>query len=58
MYRRRFSGETQRNYLRDIGALATFLGRSPDTATTDDLRRFRHRPQDRQDPVGQAARQR
>ncbi|MER9256320.1 phage integrase N-terminal SAM-like domain-containing protein [Mesorhizobium sp. M0598] len=37
---RRFSRETQRNYLRDIGRLATFLGRSPDTATTDDLRRF------------------
>ncbi|ESY89552.1 MULTISPECIES: phage integrase N-terminal SAM-like domain-containing protein [Mesorhizobium] len=33
----RFSRETQRNYLRDIGRLATFLGRSPDTATTDDL---------------------
>lgn len=32
---RRFSPETQRNYLRDIGRLATFLGRPPDTATTD-----------------------
>jgi len=37
---RRFSRETQRNYLRDIGRLAAFLGRSPDTATADDLRRF------------------
>ena len=36
MNMRRFSGETQRNYLRDIGRLATFLGRSPDTATGDD----------------------
>lgn len=36
---RRFSRETQRNYLRDIGRLATFLGHSPDTATADDLRR-------------------
>lgn len=33
MNMRRFSQETQRNYLRDIGRLATFLGRSPDTAT-------------------------
>ncbi|RWO81004.1 phage integrase N-terminal SAM-like domain-containing protein [Mesorhizobium sp.] len=40
MTMRRFSRETQRNYLRDIGRLATFLGRSPDTATADDLRRF------------------
>ncbi|MER8475991.1 hypothetical protein [Mesorhizobium sp. M1163] len=32
MNMRRFSRETQRNYLRDIGRLATFLGRSPDTA--------------------------
>jgi len=37
---RRFSRETQRNYLRDVGRLATFLRRSPDTATVDDLRRF------------------
>jgi integrase/recombinase XerD len=37
---RRFSRETQRNYLRDIGRMAAFLGRSPDTATADDLRRF------------------
>ena len=40
MNMRRFSPETQRNYLRDIGRLATFPGRSPDTATADDLRRF------------------
>ncbi|MCJ2124403.1 tyrosine-type recombinase/integrase [Methylobacterium sp. J-077] len=35
-----FSRATQRNYIRDIGRLATFLRRSPDTATGDDLRRF------------------
>ncbi len=40
MNMRRFSRETQRNYLRDIGRLAAFLRRSPDTATADDLRRF------------------
>ena len=37
---RRFSRETQHNYLRDVGRFATFLGRSPDTATVDDVRRF------------------
>jgi len=40
MTMRRFSAETQRNYVRDIGRLASFLGRSPDTATVDDLHRF------------------
>ncbi|MBZ9898530.1 site-specific integrase [Mesorhizobium sp. BR1-1-6] len=51
MNMRRFSRETQRNYLRDIGRLATFLGRSPDTATTDDLRRFQIEQQDDGVPV-------
>jgi len=37
---RRFSRETQRNYIRDVGRFATFLRRSPDTATADDIRRF------------------
>jgi integrase len=37
---RRFSLETQRNYIRDVGRFATFLGRSPGTATAEDLRRF------------------
>ena len=32
MEMRRFSRETQRNYLRDVGRFARFLGRSPDTA--------------------------
>lgn len=40
MTMRRFSAETQRNYMRDIGRLASFLGRPPDTATVDDLHRF------------------
>jgi len=30
---RRFSRETQRNYIRDVGRFASFLGRPPDTAT-------------------------
>ncbi len=37
---RRFSRETQRNYIRDVGRFASFLGRPPDTATVEDLRRF------------------
>src|SRR5215475_5055845 len=37
---RRFSRETQRNYVRDVGRFATFLGRSSDTATPDDVRQF------------------
>ena len=48
---RRFSHETQRNYLRDVGRLATFLGRRPDTATADDLRRFQVEQQDAGVPV-------
>ena len=38
MNMRRFSRETQRNYNRDFGRLATFLGRSPHTTKADDLR--------------------
>lgn len=51
MNMRRFSSETQRNYLRDIGRLATFLGRSPDTATADDLRRSQIEQQEDGVPV-------
>ncbi|TFI58871.1 integrase [Sphingomonas parva] len=40
MRMRRFSEATQRNYIRDIGRFATFLGRPPDRATAEDLRRF------------------
>jgi hypothetical protein len=40
MNMRRFSRETQRNYVRDVGRFATFLGRSFDTATPDDVRQF------------------
>jgi len=40
MNMRRFSRETQPNYIRDVGRFATFLGRSPDTATADDVRSF------------------
>jgi site-specific recombinase XerD len=40
MNMRHFSMATQRNYIRDVGRFATFLRRSPDTATTDDVRQF------------------
>lgn len=40
MEMRRFCRETQRNYIRDVGRFATFLGCSPDTATAEDVRRF------------------
>src|ERR1700730_16386325 len=39
---RRFAAETQCNYIRAVKTFATFLGRSPDTATADDLRLFLH----------------
>lgn len=51
MNMQRFSRETQRNYIRDIGRLASFLGRSPDTATADDLRRFQIEQQNDGVPV-------
>ena len=40
MNMRHFSRETRRNYIRDVDRFATFLGRPPDTATAEDLRRF------------------
>ena len=40
MAMRRFSKETQRNYLRDVGRFATWLGRSPHTASAEEVRQF------------------
>jgi site-specific recombinase XerD len=51
MNMRRFSRETQRNYIRDVGRFATFLGRSPDTATADDVRRFQIEQRDARMPT-------
>ena len=51
MTMRRFSRETQRNYICDVGRFATFLGRRPDTATADDLRRFQVEQRDAGVPV-------
>jgi integrase/recombinase XerD len=40
MTMRRFAPDTQRDYIRAVKKLAAFLGRSPDTATAEDLRAF------------------
>src|SRR5208282_3102884 len=37
---RRFSEDTKRDYVRNVRKFAAFLGRSPDTATSEDLRRY------------------
>lgn len=51
MTMRRFGPETQRNYIRDVGRFATWLGRSPHTATPEDLRRFQIEQQEAGVPV-------
>ncbi len=40
MTMREFSGRTRRHYIRIVAGFAAFLGRSPDTATAEDIRRF------------------
>jgi len=40
MRMRQFAEHTQEGYIRAVRKLSTFLGRSPHTATADDLRRF------------------
>jgi integrase/recombinase XerD len=37
---RGFSAKTQHDYLRIVSRFAAFLGRSPDSATAEDVRRF------------------
>src|SRR5271165_925094 len=37
---RRFSEDTKKDYVRNVRKFADFLGRSPNTATSEDLRRF------------------
>ena len=37
---RRLASETQRNYIRAVKTFACYLGRSPETATAEDLRLF------------------
>ena len=40
MRMRKLDGKTQTSYIRAVRKLAAFLGRSPDTASVEDLRRF------------------
>ena len=40
MTARRFKEKVQKDYVRHVRTFAAFLGRSPDTATSEDLRRF------------------
>ncbi|HEY1430436.1 MAG TPA: tyrosine-type recombinase/integrase [Stellaceae bacterium] len=40
MTARRYSEATRKDYVRHVRTFAVFLGRSPETATSDDLRRF------------------
>ena len=40
---RGFSEKTRNDYIRNVRAFAAFIGRSPDTAAAEDLRRFRLR---------------
>jgi integrase len=40
MRMRKFADKTQSQYIRAVRQLAAFLGRSPDTATVEDLRRY------------------
>ncbi len=37
---RNFGAKTQHDYIRSVKNLTMFLGRSPDTATSEDVRRF------------------
>ena len=37
---RKFSDKTRHDYIRCVESFAKFLGRSPDTATAEDLRRY------------------
>src|SRR5215208_6878482 len=51
---RSFSDKTQHEYIRQIETFARFLGRSPDTASGDDIRRFQLAPLSRPHPLSRA----
>jgi integrase/recombinase XerD len=40
---RNFVEKTRNDYIRHVRTFTAFLGRSPDTATAEDLRRFLHK---------------
>ena len=50
---RGFAEKTRHDYIRNVRAFAAFIGRSPDTATAEDLRRFQlHQRQSGMQPPG------
>jgi integrase/recombinase XerD len=50
---RGFTEDTRRDYIRCVSRFAAFIGRSPDTATAEDLRRFQvHQTQSGMQPPG------
>src|SRR3954447_7313233 len=50
---RGFAEKTRNDYIRNVRAFAAFIGRSPDTATAEDLRRFQlHQTQSGMQPPG------
>jgi integrase/recombinase XerD len=50
---RGFTHNTPNDYIRNVRAFAAFIGRSPDTATAEDLRRFQlHQTQSGMQPPG------
>ena len=50
---RGFTEDTRRDYIRCVKAFAAFIGRSPETATAEDLRRFQlHQTQAGMQPPG------
>ena len=51
MTARRFKEKVQKDYVRHVRKFAAFLGRSPDTATSEDLRRYQlHMAQEQVSP--------
>ena len=48
---RRFKEKVQRDYVRHVRTFAAFLGPSPDTATSEDLRRFQCQIAFKRDPL-------
>lgn len=51
MTMRHFGRDTQRNYLRDVGRFATWLGRSPHSASAEEVRQFQLEQQEAGVPV-------
>ena len=59
MRMRKFADKTQIQYIRAVRQLTVFLGRSPDTATAEDLRRYQlHLVDVRTSPVSSMRRSR